>query len=356
MNWSYSLGRVRGTELRLHLTFILLLAWITLGAWAAGGAQAAAIHLAFMLSLFACVVLHELGHAAMAARFGIKTPDITLLPIGGLAHLERMPEDPKQEILIAIAGPLVNVFIWLALVLIGGVEPRLGLQSLGDVTQEFGPALAAVNLMLVAFNAIPAFPMDGGRVFRAGLALFMAREKATEIAAKAGQIIAVLFALWGLSGGGPMLILIAVFVYFAAGAESADVTRRVLAHRARARDVVITSFAALTPNDTLEDAAQVILHTSQSEFPVLSASGQFLGVLTRTSVLAHPEPEHRGKPVSALMTRGLPCVTQSTSMETVLDAFAGDNIPAVGVTDRSGAFLGYINRENIGEWFILARR
>lgn len=356
MNWSFSLGRVLGTELRLHLTFVLLLAWITLGAWTAEGAQAALSSLAFMIALFGCVVLHELGHAAMAARFGIKTPDITLLPIGGLARLERIPEDPKQEILIAVAGPLVNVVIWLLLVLVAGAELRFDLKTLDEVSQGFGAALASVNLMLVAFNAIPAFPMDGGRVFRAGLAFFMGREKATDIAAKTGQIIAVLFAFWGLSGGSPMLILIAVFIYFAAGAESADVSLRGLAHRARARDVVITSFVSLHPDDTLEQAAQAILHTSQSEFPVLDLRGHLVGFLTRASVLAHPEPEHWGKPVSAFMAQNPPCVARNTGMDFVLDAFAASNIPAVGVTGPSGAFVGYINRENIGEWFILARR
>ncbi|KFE36313.1 site-2 protease family protein [Thioclava atlantica] len=357
MNWSYSIGKVRGTELRVHITFFILLIWITVAAWTADGMQAAVTNLLFILAVFACVVLHELGHATMAARFGVKTPDITLLPIGGLARLERIPENPKQEILIAVAGPAVNVVIWLVLTLVlGAVTQQGALQSLEDYTQNFWGRLAAVNLLLVAFNLIPAFPMDGGRVFRAVLALFMDRVKATQVAARTGQVIAFLFGYWGLVGGGPILVLIAVFIFLAAGAESSDATMRSLAHGARARDALITSYLSVAPDDTLQTAVNAILHSSQSEFPVLTPEGRFAGILTRESVMAHPEPEHRQQPVSALMIRDLPSVTPETEMETVLDAFTGKYVPAVAVIDRTDRFMGYINRENIGEWFILSRK
>jgi stage IV sporulation protein FB len=357
MRWSYSIGKIRGTELRVHVTFFLLLIWIAAGAWATQGPQAATTSVLFILAVFVCVVLHEFGHATMAARFGVKTPDITLLPIGGMARLERFPENPRQEILIALAGPAVNVVIWLLLTVLLGAATRLGdLQSLENTSQDFWGRLALVNFLLVAFNMIPAFPMDGGRVFRAVLSIFMDRIKATELAARTGQIIAFLFAFWGLTGGNPILVLIAVFIFFAAGAESSDAVMRGLAHRAKARDAVITTFQTLAPDATLEMAAQAILHSSQSEFPVLSADGRLVGVLTRASVLARPEAEHRGELVSTVMIEDVPTVTLESGMDAVLDALAAGQAPVVAVLDRAGRLVGFINRENIGEWIILTRR
>lgn len=172
MSWSYPVGRFLGTEVRVHVTFLLLLLWIGLSAYAAAGPASAVLNILFILALFLCVVLHEMGHALMARRFGIKTPDVTLLPIGGVARLERMPQDPVQEIWVAVAGPAVNVVIWLVLSLMLGAPAGFAdLETLDRAGSEFIPQLAALNLMLVAFNMIPAFPMDGGRVFRAVLAL-----------------------------------------------------------------------------------------------------------------------------------------------------------------------------------------
>lgn len=356
MSWSYSLGKIGGTVLRVHVTFVLLIGWITISAWAADGPQAALVNLLFILAVFACIVLHEFGHATMAARFGVRTPDITLLPIGGLARLDHIPENPRQEILIALAGPAVNVVIVLILSVFLGASGWLSdLQSLDNASQSFWGRLALVNALLVVFNMIPAFPMDGGRVFRAALAIFMNRVKATQLAARTGQVIALLFAVWGLTGGNPILVLIAVFIFFAAGAESSDAAMRGLAHRATARDAVITSFVSLTPEDTLDTAAQAILHSSQSEFPVLLPSGHFVGFVTRESVLARPDPEFRQLPVSKIMFEDVPVVPLSAGMDDVLDLFAKARIPAVAVIGTTGEFVGFINRENIGEWFILAR-
>jgi stage IV sporulation protein FB len=179
MTWSFPLGRLFGSELRVHATFFLLLLWIGAVAWLAGGPAAAAENVAFILVLFACVVAHEYGHALMARRYGIATPDITLLPIGGLARLERMPERPGQEIAVALAGPAVNVAIWAVLVLVLGVDTDVArLAAIEDAGAGFWGRVAAVNLFLVAFNMIPAFPMDGGRVFRALLAMRLGRVRA----------------------------------------------------------------------------------------------------------------------------------------------------------------------------------
>ena len=220
MAWSLSIGRFLGSELRVHVTFFLLLAWVAWIAWPNGGAPAALTNVIFVLAIFACVVAHEYGHALMARRFGIRTPDITLLPIGGMARLQRIPTRPGQELAVALAGPAVNVVIWAILALGLGAEALLSdLRGMADPDRAFLSRLATVNLILVLFNLIPAFPMDGGRVFRALLAYVMDRRRATWIAGRTGQALAIGFAGWSLYTGNPLLLLVAFFVFAAAGAE-----------------------------------------------------------------------------------------------------------------------------------------
>ncbi|MFD1507876.1 site-2 protease family protein [Lacimonas salitolerans] len=355
MSWSFPIGTIRGTEIRIHATFFLLLAWIVAVAGMAGGAAAAVENLVFILALFACVVLHELGHVFMARRYGIRTPDITLLPIGGLARLERMPEDPKQEIAVALAGPAVNVVIWLILTLVLGATVQTdAIETLEDPDQGFVQRLAMVNLILVLFNMIPAFPMDGGRVFRAVLALFTDRVRATRIAARTGQALAFGFGFLGLTSGNPWLVLIAVFIFFAAGAESSDTALQDRAKGAMARDAMITAYEALSPHDTVDTAAQAVLRSTQAEFPVIGADGRLVGILTRASIITEVQADRRTARVETAMTTDIPGVQLTTPMEAVLRAMQ-DSPPGVAVTDRTGHFVGYITRENIGEWLILSR-
>lgn len=356
MSWSFSIGRFLGSELRIHATFFLLLAWIGASAWLAEGTAAAITNIVFVLSLFACVVLHEFGHALAARRYGIRTPDITLLPIGGMARLEKMPEKPAEEIVVAVAGPAVNVVIWAVLtVLLGATAGVTTLLQLDEPAQGFWARLAAVNLFLVVFNMIPAFPMDGGRVLRATLSFYMSRPKATEIAARAGQGIAFLFGFLGLTNGNPLLLLIAIFIFMAAAAESSDVATRDRAHDVPARDAMITSYEPLTPDDTLEAAAQSLLRTTQAEFPVLDAQGTLVGVLTRAQIVDASAKKRATAAVSEVMTSDVPRVLLDTSLETVLDHLSKPGVPAVAVEDRRGNFLGYVTRENFGEWMLLNR-
>lgn len=356
MNWSVTLGRVGGTELKVHATFFLLLAWVVAAGSVAEGLAAALVNAAFIVAIFACVVLHELGHAAMARRFGIRTPDITLLPIGGMARLERFPDDPRQEILIAIAGPAVNVAIWLALTILLNAQVSLDLMgSFEDPSQGFLARLATINLVLVVFNLLPAFPMDGGRVLRAVLEMSMGRARATAIAAGVGQATAFLFGFLGLSSGNPILVLIAVFIFFAAGAEGADASLRSKAARARARDTMITAFESVSPDQTLETAGHAVIRTTQAEFPVIDRDNGFVGILTRQAILAAPPDERATTRVGEAMEADIPKVRLDDPMEKVLDAMAAGSPSAVAVTDRTGNFLGYITRENIGEWYLLAR-
>ena len=285
MAWSFTIARIFGSEVRIHVTFFLLLLWIGVAHYQHGGMPAAIQGVIFILALFACVVAHEFGHALMARRYGIRTPDITLLPIGGLARLERMPEKPRQEIAVALAGPAVNVVIAAVLILVlgAGIDAD-ALQALEDPTVSFLARLATVNVFLVVFNLIPAFPMDGGRVLRAVLAMRYSRVHATQIAARVGQGLAFFFGFLGLMGN-PILIFIAIFVYLAATAEAQQTGLQDVARNIGVRDVMITHYEALGPQATISDAADALLHTTQHEFPVIDGGGHLRGVLTRNAMI-----------------------------------------------------------------------
>src|SRR5919198_4607970 len=220
MLWSVNIGRIAGTAIRIHITFLLFLVWIWAGSYVTGGAEAAWSGLIFMVLLFLCVLAHEFGHIFTARAFGVLTPDVTLLPIGGVARLERVPEEPGQEFLVAIAGPAVNIVIVLALMSLAGAD--MSGRHLAAVESSRVPMvdrLASVNLFLALFNMIPAFPMDGGRVLRALLAIRLGFTRATELAATIGQWFAFALGFIGLFSN-PMLIFIAIFVYLAAASEA----------------------------------------------------------------------------------------------------------------------------------------
>src|SRR5438477_6505115 len=229
MSWSLNVGTIAGTMVRVHITFLLFLGWIFVASYAADGPQAAMSGLVFMLLLFACVLAHEFGHIFTARAFGVATPDVTLLPIGGMARLERIPEEPWQEFLVAIAGPLVNVVIAFALVGLASAHLDVGnLSAVESARVSLVDRLASVNIFLALFNMIPAFPMDGGRVLRALLATRLGYLRATEIAAVIGQgfafALGFICLLWNL-----MLIFIAIFVYLAATSEAHSVAMRAMA-------------------------------------------------------------------------------------------------------------------------------
>ncbi len=356
MAWSFSLGRLLGSELRVHVTFFLLLAWVGFAAYSSGGLPAAIDNVVFVLALFACVVAHEFGHALMARRYGIRTPDITLLPIGGLARLERMPEKPMQEVWVALAGPAVNIAIWAILVVLGASIQLGSLDQIDSAATGLLSRLAYVNLLLAAFNMIPAFPMDGGRVFRALLCMKMERAKATRIAALGGQIVAVGLGFLGLTSGNPILVLIAVFVFIAANAENQDVALRSVARRVMARDAMITEFKALSPDDTLATTAQAVIHTTQHEFPVLAQDGSLMGFVTRDRLFTALAGDHpRSESAVSIMDTNIPQVELTSGLDKVLNGLH-KGAPAIAVRTKSGHMVGYITRENIGELMVIQGR
>ncbi len=354
MRWSFPLVRVAGSEIRIHLTFFLLLAWFGVAYYQQGGWPAAADGLIYILAVFACVVLHELGHALAARRYGIRTPRITLLPIGGLAELERMPEKPSEEIVVAIAGPLVNVAIAAFLILVLGA--RFGSDTLAAIDNPNGGFLAriaAVNVVLVLFNLIPAFPMDGGRVLRALLATRLDRARATQVAATIGQGLAFVFAFIGLIGGNPLLLFIAIFIYLAAGGEAEMTSLQEVAARVPLRDVTITEFHSLGIDASLGDASEALLATTQHEFPVLDGNGRLQGMLTRAGLVDALSRDGRGGAVAAAMERKVPEVRQGAPVSKVLAGLRDSPAAVVAVVGADGSFVGYVNRENLAEMMMV---
>jgi stage IV sporulation protein FB len=353
MSWSLNIGKVAGTVVRVHITFLLFLAWIFAASYASGGAATAWDSLAFMVLLFLCVLLHEFGHIFTARAFGVPTPFVTLLPIGGVAQLERIPEEPGQEFLIAIAGPLVNVAITVALVLFAGAHLHQSAASAIDNAQiAMVDRLAAVNLFLALFNMIPAFPMDGGRVLRAVLASRFGYVRATGIAAAIGQFVAYALGFVGLMYN-PILIFIAIFVYLAASSEAHMVALRAASRGVPVSHAMVTHFETLSPEAHLDGAVQTLLHTGQGEFPVVDGAGKAVGVLGRADIIRAIKTLGPDARVADAMGTDLPTVGHRQSLEDAFKLLQLKEAPAVAVTDATGKLVGLITSETIAEMVML---
>ncbi|MCS6851486.1 MAG: site-2 protease family protein [Gemmataceae bacterium] len=353
MSWSIKIGRVAGTDVKIHVTFLLLLIWVAMVYYSEGGINAAIDGVVFVLALFGCVLLHEFGHALMARAFGIPTPDITLLPIGGVARLQRMPDKPVQEILVALAGPAVNVVIAVVLfVWLGAWRDLAEIEHLPRPRLDMVPKLAVVNVWLVLFNMLPAFPMDGGRVLRAVLALFTSYATATQIAARIGQFMAFLFGLAGLLGN-PMLLFIALFIYLAAAQEASYAQMKEIAQGLVVRDAMLTRFTVLDARATLQDVINVLLQSGQHEFPVIDERGTVVGMLTRDEVIAGYRNHGPDMPVSEVMHRNVPTIHVNAPLERALQQMQECACPALAAVDRYGRVVGLVSPERIGEMMMI---
>jgi Zn-dependent protease/CBS domain-containing protein len=346
MSWSLPIFRVAGIQLRIHVTFLLLIGWLAFGYYAAGGSAAAASRVLFILLLFLCVVLHEFGHALAAKSFGINTPDITLLPIGGVARLERMPEEPKQELIIALAGPAVNVVI--ALGLLVAIDWRGAADSTVVDASSLPAKLLAINVMLVLFNLLPAFPMDGGRVLRALLATRLSYARATQIAASIGQGCAFVFGFIGLLWN-PFLLFIALFVYIGASQEAALAQMRDVSRRFPVSSAMVREFRSLPMTATLQEAVDALLATSQHDFPVVDENGSVAGVLTRNDLIAALRKDDPTIRVADVMRRDIPTVTTGTRFEEAFRIMQECNCSAVPVLDSMKRLVGLLTPENVSE-------
>ncbi len=355
MKWSWNVGRIAGIDLKIHLTFVFLLIWTGFATLTSGGDMTAvAGDLLLILALFLCVVLHEYGHALTARLFGIHTQDITLLPIGGVARLESMPEDPKEELAVAAAGPAVNLVIGgallVSLLLTGFFSSPLDISSL---TENFWVQLMTMNFSLVAFNLIPAFPMDGGRVLRGILGLMMDRVKATKIAANIGRGIAVLMGLIGFFIN-PWLVLIAIFIWTGAGAEAQSVEVKAGLKGLVARDALVTKFYQVEANQSLVNVFQLSMQTGQQNLPVVS-NGHLLGIIRRKDLLSAMERLGQRAPAYAAIGVEPEGLRPEMPLVDVLPKFAACRVQPVV---ENGALIGLITPESLQQamWLNKPRR
>lgn len=349
MRWSWQIAKVAGIPIRVHATFVLFLVFLYVVLARGQSSQVALEWIGFLLALFGCVVLHELGHAITARRYGVKTRDITLLPIGGVARLERIPEKPGQEIAVALAGPAVNVVIaigLLATLVATGVWGTM--RTPAELQQNFAGRLLAYNVFLALFNLIPAFPMDGGRVLRALLAIRLDYVRATQIAAGVGQGIALLFGLLGLWGN-PILLFIALFVFIGAGQEAQAVMMRSAFDGVPVGRAMIRDFRALRPTDPLSRAVELLLDGHQQDFPVLAMPGEMPGILTRADLLRALASGDTGRPVQEFTRTTCGTAHPRDLLDRVFQRMQETGCPAVPVVEADGTLVGMVTLENVGE-------
>ena len=352
MRWSWKMGRIAGITVFMHSTFALLILFILFVDLYNGRSLASAMSgVFFVLIIFGCVVLHELGHALTARRYGIKTRDIILLPIGGVARLERMPEDPKQELVVALAGPAVNVVIAGVLFLIltlAGIH--VGFESVRWVGGDFLDNLMVVNLWLVGFNLLPAFPMDGGRVLRALLATRMEYTRATQWAARIGQGMALIFAFFGLFSD-PFLLFIALFVWMGADAEASTTLIKTSLGGIPVQQVMLTDFQTLQPDDTLAHAIEHILAGWQQDFPVVFGD-HVLGILTREDMIRTLSQQGSSALVRDVMRRDFEAADSHDMLEHALALLHKARFRSVPV-EHDGRLVGMLDLNNVGEFMMI---
>ena len=355
MTWSFSIGKIAGTEVRIHFLFLLLVAWYGIAAGIQGGQAAAIEATLFILAVFACVLAHEYGHVLTARRYGIDTRDITLLPIGGVANIERMPDRPSQELVIAIAGPAVNVVIAVVLIVLFG--RTFTPERLAEIEQgrlDFVTRLISVNIALVLFNLLPAFPMDGGRVLRAVLAMRLGRLRATQIAATIGQVVAFGLGFLGLFGS-PLLIFIAIFIFIAAAGERQMVEMGEVSRGVPMMDATITNLVTLDTQATVAEAVRALLSTAQTEFPVVDGAGRLRGVLTRDGIIRALSENGPTTPVIDVMERDIPVIGSRAPLSKAIEKIQTGATKVVGVVDDNQKIVGILTVENLAE-FMLVRR
>jgi Zn-dependent protease len=353
MKWSWKLGSFAGIGVYIHATFLLIIGWVVLSHWRQGQTLVQTVAgVGFILALFACVVLHEFGHALTAKKYGIKTRDITLLPIGGVARLERMPDQPRQELWVALAGPAVNVVI--AAVLFLWLLVTTALQPLEELSVggsgSFVERLLVTNLFLVGFNLLPAFPMDGGRVLRALLGLRLDYVRATQTAATIGQGMAFLFGFVGLFSN-PFLVFIAFFVWIGAAQEASMVQMKAALGGIPVSQAMLSDFRTLSAQDSIAQAVQFLLGGSQHDFPVLE-DGRVAGVLTRANLMNALAQGRQDTPVSEVMQRDFEVADAGEMLELAfarLQSCGCQTLPVV----RNGRLVGLLTSDNVGEFLMI---
>lgn len=357
MNWSFNLGKISGVKIKMHWTFLLLIAWIAFAELSRGSpASQILLTIGYVLSIFLCVILHEFGHILTARRFGISTRRITLLPIGGVAQLEQMPEKPQQEFLVAIAGPLVNVAIAAILLFIGPftlsdlTNPER-LEALVNITpQNFLFALCFINVILVVFNAIPAFPMDGGRILRALLSLQMSRTQATKIASGLGQILGFIFILMGFMGN-ILLIFIGLFVMAGAYSENMMVQQMELLKDHVVKEAMMTNYTVLRPEEPLQVAVDKLLAGPENNF-IVSENDHVQGILSKARLVEALKSKGKDTKIKDVMAHDFRPFEANEQLTNVLKTVQRDKQRFYPVTEN-GNIVGVIDMDNLQEFIMI---
>ncbi|PID86877.1 MAG: site-2 protease family protein [Chloroflexi bacterium] len=355
MDRSLKLFSVRGIDVRLHFTFPLILLWaaVRFGS-AGGGVRSALFGVVVMVLVFVLVTLHELGHSFAAMHYGVPVKQIVLSPIGGVAQLQRIPDKPVQEFVIALAGPAVNFAIAL---LLAAFIPVFGLSMRGVVlslSDAAGLTITAVfayifvyNIILALFNLIPAFPLDGGRVFRALLAMKLDYSRATNVAATVGKVIAVMMGLYGLFNGGIFMVFIALFVFTAAGKEAAMVKQRTSLKGHTVHDVYTTTAYTLTPYHRLEQAIQLMMLSGQTSFPVVR-NDVLEGFITRQDLSEAMKTRGGHTWANIIMRRDIVPVSPNMPLEEALKRMMVEELDAIPVGEN-GLYLGLLSYKRINQ-------
>jgi Zn-dependent protease/predicted transcriptional regulator len=357
VSWSIRLLRVGGIDVRVHVSFVLILLWAAY-AWASEtgrGWQGALFGLVATLLLFGAVVLHELAHGWQARRFGIPIRDVTLWPIGGITRMERAPTSPGQDLRIALVGPLANLAVAGALTLLAWLLGTWGPLGAGDVRRALGevswPGLLAylvvANVWLALFNLLPAFPLDGGRALRALLATRLDPVAATRRAVAVGQTLAWLMGLSGLLSGSLTLVAVAVFVYLASAGESALVELRTALGSLRVDQAMSRGVATLDSTDPLARAVDLTLATTQASFPVV-AGDRVVGLLSDRDLLAGLGAGGPGRPVHAAMRAGPPTARPDESLLDAEERMASAGVAALPIVD-GGRLVGLLTAADVVE-------
>jgi Zn-dependent protease/CBS domain-containing protein len=354
---SAALFRFRGIRVYVHWTFLILLGYITYIGMSGGKTGIAILgEVGLVLIVFMCVLMHEFGHALMAQRYGVQTKDITLLPIGGIANLERMPEEPRQEFWITAAGPLVNLVIAgvaFLIIFLLGLTSMVGDLFIGATTwTKVLLFIFGANLMLFLFNLLPAFPMDGGRILRSLLSMRMPRDKATRIAAGVGRFFAIGFVVYGLFNGQPFLALIGVFIFFAAGSEARMVDQQAALRGIRVRDVMRTRFWTMPGSATVQQAVDELLAGGDRDLVLLSADHAYQGVLTRRDLVKALSEGKSSDRLDVLPFTTPPPVSPDTAVNMAYHSMLTGQFPLLPVL-YNAQLIGVLERENLTEFLMV---
>jgi Zn-dependent protease/predicted transcriptional regulator len=364
MSWSIKLFRVRGIDIKVHLTFVLILVWAAYR-WSTitgEGIQGALFGVVAILLLFVAVTLHELGHSFQALKFGVKVRDITLMPMGGLARLEEMPDKPEQELRIAIAGPLVNFAIVAVLFALGVLLQTRAVISLQELYTSLGQVswsgmlayLTMANLVIGVFNLIPAYPMDGGRILRALLAMKLDYGKATSIAVSVGQGLALLLGLWGFMSGTWTLVLIAILVWMGASHEGRHVEAKSVLQEFKVNQAMTRQPLTLKTDDTLTRAVELTLSTAQADFPVVKDdNGELVGFLTEANLVKGLQAHGGDLLVAEMMQTDTFITYAEESLFKVQQTMASKRVKAAPVVDRDGRLVGLLTAADINQAYQL---